>query len=100
MKTVASIFMVSLLAGCATPPAAPMPPPAPIVRTVTVDHPIPVPCVSAVPDEPAYPDSDAALHSAPDVFTGVKLLLAGRITAHDYIAQLRAILSACAGKPQ
>lgn len=82
------------LASCASTPA-PLPPPEPVIRTVTVDRPIPVPCVAGVPDEPAFPDSDMALHAASDIFAGTKLLLAGRIERSDYIGKLRATLQGC-----
>ena len=84
------------ISACASPPAA-LPAPEPVIREVPVNVPVPTPCVTGVPDEPSYSDSDAALHSAPDIFAGTKLLLAGRIERRDYIGKLRATLQSCVG---
>lgn len=85
------------LSACATPPAAILPPPELVVTVQRVEVPVPVPCVTGVPDEPMYSDSDAALHSATDIFAGTKLLLAGRIERQNYISKLRATLQGCVG---
>lgn len=77
-----------ILTGCATTAVAP-------VRTVTVDIPVPVHCNPALGPEPNYPDSDAALRAAPDLFSRVKLLLEGRLMRIQRQAELSAALKAC-----
>ena len=79
------------LAACATTP------PAPQIVTKTVQVAVPVACKPAIGDTPAYPDTDAALKAAPDVFYRVSLLVAGRLERIAREAQLDAALGACEG---
>lgn len=77
------------LAGCATEgPPAPLPP-------ITTTVPIPVSCVPDLGAKPEFPDTDAALKSAPSTFDRIKLLVAGRILRIAYQAKLEAALAAC-----
>lgn len=65
-----------LLAGCGHTPLAP---PEPVIRTVTVEKPISVPCVPKdTPQQPAYPDTDAAIRAAPTEEDKLALVVAGR----------------------
>jgi hypothetical protein len=79
------------LAACTTTP------PAPQIVTKTVQVAVPVACKPAVGPEPAYPDTDAALKAAPDVYQRVKLLVAGRLERIAREAELTAALGACEG---
>jgi hypothetical protein len=77
-----------LLAACAHKPE-------PVIRTVTVTVPVAVPCKVNVGPEPEYADTDSALRAAPDLFSRVKLLLAGRIQRMQREAELNAAVRAC-----
>jgi len=79
------------LAACATTP------PAPQIVTKTVQVAVPVACTPAIGAAPAYPDTDAALKAAPDVYQRVKLLVAGRLERITREAELTAALGACEG---
>lgn len=91
------------LAACATKPPAPLPTPEPVVRTVTVDRIIQVPCISKLPDLPMYSDTDMALSQISDDFDGawlgIALLKGGRAQRNAYIDQLRAVLQSCVKPP-
>ena len=80
------------LAGCAGPPK-----PAPIPREVMV--PVSVPCVVDPGPDPTYPDTDAALAATPDVASGVKLLMAGRILRMAREGEWKAAASGCRAPP-
>lgn len=73
----AAIFMLLLVAACAAKP------PEPVIKTVTVEVPVAAACLRDIGPEPIYADNDAALKAAPDLFTRVKLLLAGRLQRID-----------------
>lgn len=81
------------LAACATPAA----PPTPQIVTKTVEVAVPVACKPDLGVAPAYPDTDAALKAAPDVYQRVKLLVAGRLLRIAREAELTAGLNACEG---
>lgn len=82
----AAFAAVLILAGCAT-------------DGVTAKLPVSVPiyCHPKLGPEPAYPDTDAALQSVPDIFEGVKLLLEGRLERIQRDKEKSAALDACAG---
>jgi hypothetical protein len=69
----------------------------PPVKTVTVNVPVVTKCSPKIDPEPVYPDTDAALANAPDVFSGVKLLMAGRGLRAAYVGELQGALKACTG---
>jgi len=79
------------LAGCATTA------PAPRIVTKTVQVAVPVSCKPALGPEPIYPDTDAALRAASDVYERVKLLVAGRLERIAHEALLNAAVAACEG---
>jgi hypothetical protein len=87
----AACLSLLALAACATTP------PAPQIVTKTVQVAVPVACNPAIGAAPAYPDTDAALKAAPDVYQRVKLLVAGRLERIAREAELSAALSACEG---
>ena len=67
MKAYLTIPAALILTGCATPG-----------ETITVSVPTPVPCVSKdFPPPPTYPDTPAALTTAPDQAEFLRLLAAG-----------------------
>ena len=74
MTRLFALCMSAWLAACSTVQQ----PMEPIITTTETPIALPVHCKTDVGPEPDYPDSDAALAAAPDVFSGVKLLLAGR----------------------
>jgi hypothetical protein len=85
------VFLAALaLPACATTVA-----PQPIVRTVTVNVPVPCPALVELGPEPAYVDTDNALRAAPDLFSRVKLLLQGRLTKTARLAQYAAAKASC-----
>lgn len=76
-------------------------PSEPIIRTVEVRVPYDDPAcareaVAELGDNPAYPDTDAALREAPNLFERVKLLLAGRELRAAREAALSAAIEECA----
>lgn len=83
-----------LLAGCETAP-----PPVPEPRIVTVEIPVPTPvqCRPNIGPEPDYPDTDAALAAAPNLFERVKLIVAGRLMRIARERELNAALRECRG---
>ena len=87
--------LVLLLSGCAHVAA---PPPEPVVRTVEVQVPVTVPCKALEdlgPTEPSYPDTNAALAGAADLFERVKLLLQGRALRSARLDQYHAAKVSC-----
>jgi hypothetical protein len=91
LTPIAPLALTLCLAACASAP-----PPAP-VQIQTVQAPTPVTCAPTVGAAPAYPDTDAALRSAPNLFSRVRLLVAGRRLRMAREGELSAALSACAG---
>lgn len=92
MKALLILALALLATGCAKPPI-----PEPIVRTVEVLVPVPVPCRPDVGPEPVYADDPALLAAAPDVFEAMKLRIAGREQRRAREAVLVAALAGCAG---
>lgn len=89
MRAVA-ILLTLALAGCATAPE-------PKIETRIVEVPVAVKCAVAIPVEPAYPDTKAAIDAAPGIFAKVKLLLAGRELREAYKNEVKAALIGCVG---
>lgn len=98
MKTAAALFAVLILAGCANSEQ--------VIKTVTVDVPVPVHCKPDVDpgaswkddtgvEHLGYPDTAAALKAAPDLYVRVKLLLVGRSMRIQREAELSAALKGC-----
>lgn len=91
----AALILALALGGCgsiggtATPES--------IITTQDTKVVIPVDCAPNVGPEPNYPDTDAALAAAPDIFKGVQLLKPGRAMRIARIGELTAGLEACAG---
>lgn len=94
MKRFAILSMILALSACAATPAER---PEPIIRTVEVKVPVvqPCPALEALGPSPEYPDSDAALTAAPNLYERVKLLIAGRLLRMTREANMSAIVQAC-----
>lgn len=85
------MFAVAILSGCGHTPR-------PEIRTVTVNVPVPQPCVPAtLGDAPDYPDTDAKLLAAVDAAERYLLLAAGRALR---IARNNELETAVAGCPK
>jgi hypothetical protein len=69
--------------------------PEPRIETVEVPVPIAVKCAADPGPTPTYPDSDAALRAAPNIFERTKLLLAGRKLRIGREGELEAAVSGC-----
>jgi hypothetical protein len=74
-----------------------LPPPEPIIKTVEVKVAVPVPCpaLAKLGPEPAYPDTDAALNAAPDIWVATKLITAGRLMRLKRLAEYGAARASC-----
>lgn len=83
MLSGALVFITS----CATPE------PHIVLRDVPIA--VAVKCAADPGEAPQYADSDEALKAAPDIFTRVKLLLAGRAQRIARELELTAANSAC-----
>lgn len=87
------ILLVVLLVGCAGQQERP----EPEVRTVEVKVEVPIRC-KALDDlgaEPEYPDTDAALKAAPNIFERTKLLVRGRLLRVGRLGQYQAARASC-----
>lgn len=82
-----------MLVGCATTDG---PEPEPRVVIQRVEVPVPVPCDPAIGPEPDYPDTDAALRAAPNIFERAKLLAAGRLMRIARDVEKSVALAKCA----
>jgi hypothetical protein len=69
--------------------------PEPRIMTVEVPVPIAVKCAADPGPSPTYPDTNEALRAAPDLFTRVQLLLAGRALRIGREGELEAAVSGC-----
>lgn len=67
----------------------------PEIRIQRVEVPVAVKCAVEEPDEPAYPDTDAALEAAADPGAMIGMLSAGRVLRIQFLKELRAAYSAC-----
>lgn len=98
------------LAGCQTlrretakplPSPPPAPPPVVVVPKPQPPPPPPPPppqksCVPrSLPPAPRYPDTDAALRSAPGAADRYQLLAAGRILRQDRLNDLERVIAGC-----
>jgi hypothetical protein len=89
LRTAVGIVSMLVVAGCASVQNG-----RPLVRDVDIVT--PVPCEPAIGPGPAFPDSDEALRAAPNLFSRVQLLVAGRLLRVARQRELEAALSACA----
>lgn len=93
MRIILAAMMLLALFGCAARPA----PPDPVVpvQLQPVKEAVPVRCAPNIGPEPDYPDTDAALKAAPNLFERVKLLLAGRLLRIQRDQEKTAALDGC-----
>lgn len=68
---------------------------APRIEYREVKVAVPVKCAVNLPEDPAYPDTDQALKSAPDIAEKVRLLLAGRFLRIGREVELKAAVKGC-----
>ena len=94
MKRILAAAPLFMLTAC---PGTNQERPEPIIRTVEVKVPVvqPCPALTVLGLSPAYPDTDAALAAAPNLFERVKLLLAGRVLRMQREETFAAVVSAC-----
>ena len=81
-----------MLTACASAPSEPRLTARPVLKPVAIQ------CRPNLGAEPAYPDTDAALKTAPDIFQRVRLLVAGRLLRIAREQELAAALAGCAGQ--
>lgn len=89
------VAVLATLPACATLNRSSDVPPA--VETVEVKVAVPVPCkaLGKLGPEPAYVDTDGALHTAVNIFEQVKLLLAGRDQRRQRLNEYTQARAAC-----
>lgn len=86
-----SLLAFLAVAACATPKV-----PEPIIKTVTVNIPVPQPCVpKTLGDRPAYPDTDQALLNAVDAAERYQLIFAGRILRDARLGEIEPVIASC-----
>jgi hypothetical protein len=73
------------------------PPPEPVTVTEKVSIPVKVTCAAEEPKLNGYPDTDAALRGAANLFERVKLLMEARALRPANEAILRAARAGCVG---
>ena len=88
MKFAATLPLSLLLAACSTT--------EPVVKTVVVEVPVPVPCVREVPQVKAYAFDNAQVNMPLD--QKAQLLTADRLQRMGTEKELRAVLSACTAR--
>jgi hypothetical protein len=92
MRTETALMFICILCvyGCAAPVQPPLPP-------ITIKVPVAVACIKdhSALAAPNFPDTDAALKAAPNVFERVKLIVSGRLLRMAYEVKLEAALSGC-----
>lgn len=90
-RTLAAAFALAVLTGCASTPD-----PEPIIRTVTVNVPVPVSCVPANANtEPTFRVSKEAVVAAPDAAERLRLVGAGFLERDAWIGEAVAVLRGC-----
>ena len=88
------LFVAAFLSGCGTTQT-----PRPEIRTVTVNVPVPQPCVPAeLSPAPTYPDTDDALRAAPDAAERYRLVAAGRLLRITRNEILETVVKGCPQK--
>lgn len=92
MRVLAAVALALLLTACADKPE---PAPEPSVILQPAKEAVPVRCNPQLGPEPDYPDTDAALKAAPNLFERVKLLLAGRLLRIQRDLEKSAALEGC-----
>jgi hypothetical protein len=79
---------VLVLGACATRPAEP------VIRTVEVAIPTPVPCATSLRDPPAYP-SKQELRDAPGPDIRLQMAVAAYLLMDQWIREAAPVLKAC-----
>ena len=93
-RFLAAFGLAVLLSSCTTTPSEP------VVKIVTVNVPVPVPCIrDPLVPSPAYPDTPEALRAAPELSDFMKILDAGARLRDQRIAYLEGIAAKCSTIP-
>ena len=90
--------IVLVVALAAVSACAGAPPNSPALQVREVKTPVAMPCTPDLGAAPAYPDTDAALKAAPDLFSRVRLMVSGRLLRIARERELNAALAACAAQ--
>lgn len=85
--------MIAVMLGCFSLAACATKPPEPVVRTVTVQVPIRVPCKPTVPAVPTYAADAISLEAG--IFDLVKALLIDREQRKAESTELRGAIASC-----
>lgn len=83
------LFVLVCSAGCSTVPTQP----EPVVRTVEVKIPVPVPCVTAIPARPRF-DTLADILMLRNADAALALMTQHNVLA-AYVGELEAVVTAC-----
>lgn len=87
----AAVFVAHLTAACATTPE-----PEIVIRTVEVQVPVPVACISAnLPPRPAYRVTREILLAAPDGAARLTLAVAGFLEREARLAEVEPMVEGC-----
>jgi hypothetical protein len=92
------LVILALAAGCGLASCAGAPGGVPRIEVQTVPLPTPTPCAVDPGAPPAFPDTDAAIQAAPDIYGRAKLYAAGRLLRAAWEARLTAALKGCEGQ--
>lgn len=87
------ILAALALAACATDGTKPEP--QIVTKEVMVPTPVPCPALEDLGTEPAYPDTDAAIKAAPNLYERAKLYAVGRLLRIKRLAEYGAAKMAC-----
>lgn len=90
---VVAVAMVLLLGGCKT--TQPDLQPEIVIKEVLVATPVPCRALEALGAEPVYPDTDAAIATAPNVATRAKLYVQGRTMRIQRLAEYLVARASC-----
>lgn len=91
MKTTLLFTSILALGACTTAKT-----PEPIVRTVTVNVPVPMPCVpKTLGPPPQYVDTDDKLRAARDAAERYQLVYAGRVQRNSRLGEIEPVIRSC-----
>lgn len=94
MRNFLALMCVVALAACAS---TPQPRPDPEIKTVEVKVATPVPCkaLASLGPEPDYPDTDAAIKTAPSIGALAKIYAKGRLMRMQRLSEYSVAKASC-----